>query len=714
MFVLTLLAAVQAGQVAVGAKGDDSPVDRVITLLKDLQSQVQQEGSQEAAVYDAFACFCKNKDEAKTSSIDTRESESTRLSASLKELTATRAQLMAEIQQAESDLAMHEASLAKATDLRNKERAVYEETHLDCSNAVSGLADAISAIQGSKAGLTQMKTQVNKVLLLADAASMQSARTAQVTGLLQQIPEVPENDYDFHSGGILKLLEELKTEWDQKKTKLENEEQASADAFNAAAEAKRGEIQAAKDLIDTDNTRLAETNSDISDDDKDLTEETALLADDQTYLKDLTEQCERKAREWDQRSSMRKDELAALGKALEIIEGTVLDNEGGGADRYTKKRPAASALTQQEVDTGSDDYSDVVFVQTRESREVRKQTQVDPRRNKVITLLKLKGQKLSSSALSVLAMQLAADPFAKVKTLVQKLIERLVREKTDEATHKGWCDTEIAKANHDRDYRHGDVESLSANIKVLEARKAKLTQTAADLRTSINDLNDAYTEATNLRTDDKAANKATLESASEGYEALKNAIQVLEDFYRKAARAKTSLLETSAEASPVNQDMAGEGTGGFAGSYKGNQAKAGGIMGMLETIKSDFERTIKETTSSEEQAHRDYVKFERETKASIRSQERGLEQTENDLQTTSSDLVNDLNNLKENQSLLDGSLRTLETLRPACVDTGMTWDEKVARREAEIEALKDALCVLDEEDGEYASECGRLLFLQRK
>ena len=49
------------------------------------------------------------------------------------------------------------------------------------------------------------------------------------------------------------------------------------------------------------------------------------------------------------------------------------------------------------------------------------------------------------------------------------------------------------------------------------------------------------------------------------------------------------------------------------------------------------------------------------------------------------------------QDLLDKSLETLEKLRPACVDTGMSYEERVARREAEIEALKNALCVLDEE-----------------
>merc|ERR1719440_2122196 len=144
-------------------------------------------------------------------------------------------------------------------------------------------------------------------------------------------------------------------------------------------------------------------------------------------------------------------------------------------------------------------------------------------RNKVISLLKSKGVKLSSATLSVLAMKMAADPFAKVKTLIQQLIERLIREKTDGATHKGWCDTELVKAEHDRDYRHGDTESLSASVKVLEARKAKLEETAATLKADIKALETAHATTSTQRSAEKAENKATLDAAADGLAALKNA-----------------------------------------------------------------------------------------------------------------------------------------------------------------------------------------------
>merc|ERR1719380_417400 len=148
--------------------------------------------------------------------------------------------------------------------------------------------------------------------------------------------------------------------------------------------------------------------------------------------------------------------------------------------------------------------------------------------------------------------------------------------------------------------------------------------------------------------------------------------------------------------------MGAEGVeGGATGAYAGNQAAGAGIIGTLETMEAE-----------EYKASRTFAAFSQETKASISTKETGKKQAEADLDRTSGDLVADLNSLKDAQELLDSSLETLEKLRPACVDTGMSYEERVARREAEIEALKNALCVLDEEDGEIP-ECAGKMFLQK-
>merc|ERR1719506_2297856 len=64
---------------------------------------------------------------------------------------------------------------------------------------------------------------------------------------------------------------------------------------------------------------LETTLTEIAEAQEELLNLQAELKDNQTYMKDLTEQCELKAREWDQQTKMRADELKALNKAIEIM-----------------------------------------------------------------------------------------------------------------------------------------------------------------------------------------------------------------------------------------------------------------------------------------------------------------------------------------------------------------------------------------------------------
>jgi len=323
-------------------------------------------------------------------------------------------------------------------------------------------------------------------------------------------------------------------------------------------------------------------------------------------------------------------------------------------------------------------------------------------RRDAITKIKHSAKKLGSVDLNLLAMRIAADPFAKVKELIQALIERLLTESQNEATQKGWCDTEIGKANTDRDHRMADTKKLSAEILVLEAEKKSQEETIDTLKSELSDLQADYAEVTKIREAEKAENKQVLEDSREGLTAVQNALSTLKKFYGKASRANQSgyvgLVQTNQ--SPADVDMAKAGVSGKpSGSYEGNQHAGQGIIGMLEIIESDFKRSIEHAEGAEAESSSNYAKFSTENKASQKEKQTGLDNADDDLKIASGDLVATLNKLKDNQRLLDMSLQALETLRPACVDTGMSWDEKVKRREAEIEALKSALKVFEDPDG---------------
>merc|ERR1719164_95864 len=92
----------------------------------------------------------------------------------------------------------------------------------------------------------------------------------------------------------------------------------------------------------------------------------------------------------------------------------------------------------------------------------------------IVSLLKGKGKELKSTLLMSLATKNAADPFAKIKKLIQELIERLLQEAANEANQKGWCDKATADATQKRTYAADEIEGLNAKMAKLEALSAKL------------------------------------------------------------------------------------------------------------------------------------------------------------------------------------------------------------------------------------------------
>merc|ERR1719327_1839476 len=68
-------------------------VDKVVSMLEDLQLQVLAEGEEEAATYNKFACFCKTTQAAKSESIKTGKDDKSSLTADIEKFTKERGDL---------------------------------------------------------------------------------------------------------------------------------------------------------------------------------------------------------------------------------------------------------------------------------------------------------------------------------------------------------------------------------------------------------------------------------------------------------------------------------------------------------------------------------------------------------------------------------------------------------------------------------------------
>merc|ERR1740138_741603 len=309
----------------------------------------------------------------------------------------------------------------------------------------------------------------------------------------------------------------------------------------------------------------------------------------------------------------------------------------------------------------------------------------------IISLLKSKGTQLRSALLTSLASQIAADPFAKVKVLIQELIERLLQEAANEANQKGWCDKALSDAKQKRDYAAKEVEELNGNMARYEALRNKLIESIAVLVEEIADLNSRREEAEKMRAEEKAENEETVSDAEEGLSAVTQAADILSQFYRTAAKSKVEY--SLSQRGPA--DDAPDAGFKNAEAYTGSQGTAGGILGMLDVISSDFERTIAETEKAEAEAEQAFLEFMTETGMSLAKKTEAKKAQTAQKDDTMEKLASDTDSFQAQSAILNTAIKDLLELQPTCIDTGMSYDERVARREDEIASLNKALCILE-------------------
>ena len=95
-------------------------------------------------------------------------------------------------------------------------------------------------------------------------------------------------------------------------------------------------------------------------------------------------------------------------------------------------------------------------------------------------------------------MHVQSDPFEKVKKMIKDLIVRLMEESTEEAEHKGWCDTELGTNKQTRADKAESVDLLAAKKDQLTADISKLAEDIAELSDAIAAIDVAVAKATEV------------------------------------------------------------------------------------------------------------------------------------------------------------------------------------------------------------------------
>jgi len=654
------------GLVALAAASEVTPVQKVIQLMQGMLEQGKAEKHEEQVQFAAYKQFCDDTEVEKKRAIAEANERIDILKADISKYTADAARLTKEIAAHDEDISVWTGDSKAATKVREIEKADYDATHKDYSESISALERAIAVLKKQAYNRPQALVQVSA---LTTMRLIPTEAKKALNAFLQEDPadeglavSAPEAEgYEFQSQGVIDMLEKLLDKFVAERTQLEKEEMNSKHAYDMLMQDLKAQIaQATQDRTEKAETKAKKLQA-KADAEGDLADTTTTRDADEKYLADLVATCEQKASDFESRQQLRAEELVAIEKAIEIISSGAVQ---GNAEKHLP------TLIQRS--------SSLAFLASDMSNQANQ--------NRAAQYLRERASELSSRVLSTVAMRASDDPFAKVKKMIKDLIVRLMEEANEEAEHKGWCDTELSTNEQTRKEKTEAVETLHAEIDQLEASIAKLTEDITELTKAVAELDAAMAKATELRQEEKATNTETIKDSQEAQTAVAQALTVLKEFYEKAGEA-TALLQQQPEAPEI-----------FDKPYQGMQAENGGVVGMLEVIQSDFARLESDTKAAEATAQKEYDTFMTDSKVDKEKKTTDIEHKTAKKQDETQALTVKNEDLEGTQKELDAALAYFDKLKPSCVDAGVSYEDRVARRKEEIESLQEALRILNGED----------------
>jgi len=655
------------------AATDATVLGKVTKMLEDMAVKGQAEKNEEEVKFAAFATWCSDNTKSKTDEIASAEDQMGMQAATIQKAVARIRSLTERVYELEEDVDRWNKDKKSASAVRQNEKADYTATAADYGESVDALTEAVSVLK-KRSGSTAQADLIQTVAKVHAMKMVPLATKKALSAFLQQTQpeelsyEAPEAAaYESQSGGVIEMLEKLKVEFADKKATLDKEETNAQHGYEQIMQMLSDSIENAehevanKKVASTQQAQLkAETTGALAQTTSDKNE-------DVKYKQEMVSLCKLKSADFQNRQKLRGEEISALKQAVEIMKSQGVKGTG---DKHLP------TLLQYQRDRK------VSLAQLRSA-------DYNPLQARISQFLSDRSKTIDSRLLALVSQRVAVDPFSKVKKMIKDLISKLMTEGTGETEHKGWCDTELVTNKQTRDKKSEDISKLSSEVEDLTAEIAQLGQDMEDLAAAVKELDSARAKATSQRTFTKEFFMATIKEAKEGQEMIASAIAILKDFYAKSAES-TSLVQRKHTSSGPGEDAPET----FDAPYQGQLPEGGSVVDFLQVIMSDFARLEAETASDESTEADNYDKYMQESKMDKALKENEISHKENSKVNKESDLHSTGQELKSTQEQLDKAVAYYEKLKPTCVDSGITYEERVKRREEEIQSLQEALKIL--------------------
>jgi hypothetical protein len=674
---------------AAASEVQSNPLGKVFELMNALEAKIKSEGEAEAKAFKEFFEWCDDASKNTNFEIKTATDKAAKLTAQIGELESDITVGTSKIEDLSAAISTADAELKEASSVRAKAAADFAASEKELMATVDTLERATGILQkemskGGAAALAQIDTNNMQNLLqslsaVVDAAAFSSNDKTKLLALVQSHQSQSEDaddaelgapaaaKYESKSGGIVELLEDLREKAEGELGDARKAESQDAHNFSMLKQSLEDAIAANTKDMDEEKSGVAEATEGKSAATGDLANTEKALENAKAALKTATSDCMRTAADHEATVAARIEELKVIAQVEKILKestGAAEENQYG------------------------------FFLQ------VSSQSRAELANNEVLSMIKKLAQQHHSAALSQLASRISAvarygesagaDPFAKVRGLIEDMLSKLQKAAESEASEKAYCDEQMSKTEAKKEELSDDIAKLTSKIDKAAARSAELKEEVATTQSDLAALAKTQAEMDKTRADENAAYTKAKTELTAGLEGVRKALGVLREYYGGGAAAAAMLQDDSEfgafmqqPAKPVQHEKAGG-----AGSS---------IISILEVVESDFADNLAKEETQESNSADSYAEITQQNKVTKTEQDqdvkfKGAEAAT--LDKSISELTGDRSSTQTEEAAV---LEYYAKIKERCVAKPESYEERKARREAEINGLKEALSVLENE-----------------
>jgi hypothetical protein len=457
--------------------------------------------------------------------------------------------------------------------------------------------------------------------------------------------------YKTHSTGIFDLLEDLKEKGEGELSDLRKAETNAAHNYAMLKQSLEDEMTA-----DTKDKKEEEANKAAAEEGKanaegDLVVTTKELKAAEEKLATAQANCMTVAADHEATVASRKEELGVIAQARKIL----VDTSSGAVEQTYSLFQSSSTL----------------------------RTSADLAHSEVVTVVKRLAAQQHSAALAQLASRITAvvryggdDVFAKVKGLISDMIAKLEKQAQEEATEKAYCDEQLAKTEAKKSDLDDDLAKLTSKIDQAAAKSAALKDDVKQLQSELAALAKEQADMNKIRQENHANYVEAKADLELGLGGVRKALGVLRDYYGSAA-----MLQQPEPPVPETFSKAG--------------GAASSIIGILEVCESDFAKNLATTESQEADEAAAYDQQTQENAVTKTTKDQDVKYKSQEIASLDKNIAELSSDRDTANTELDAVMEYYGKIKERCIAKPETYEERKARRETEIEGLKQALSILE-------------------